>query len=132
MNDMEKYFVTFYSPGTFVAETSTRSVDEWDVAAARELANEISERYGATPYAFRFTTRSRGPEDLDSKQTKASPTYYLGGVVRTIEEVRAAGLPEERILLSNMESNRWDRIVTTTEGWMWTQPLEPDDVVLAS
>lgn len=76
---VSKHFVTFYSPGTFVAETSERPIDSWDVPAAVAMAREIKERHNAVPYAFRFTTRSRGPDDLDSKQSASSGYYYLSG-----------------------------------------------------
>ena len=124
------HFVEFYSPGTFLAETTVRPVESWDVEAAQEMAGAIVERYGARPYAFRFLTRERGPDDLDSHVSDRSGLYYLGGQVRTIEEVRATADPSERILLSNMECNGWDRVVSTTEGWKWTQPLTDGDVVL--
>lgn len=127
---MKQHFVTFYSPGTFFAEDTTKEIDSWDVEKAREMAASIIERYNARPYGFRFTTRSRGPKDLDSKVTATSYMYYIGGRVRTLAEVRAAADPDERILLSNMESNGYARIWQTTEGWRWTQPLSDDDIVL--
>lgn len=127
---MEKHFVTFYSPGTFVAETSEKPIDSWDVPTAVAMAREIKERYSAVPYAFRFTTRSRGPDDLDSKQSASSGYYYLGGRVRTVAEVEADNDPAERILLQNMKCNGWDRIVTNDNSWRWTQPLGKDDAVL--
>jgi len=127
---MEKHFVTFYSPGTFVAETSEKPIDSWDVDAARKMAESIEERYGATPYGFRFTTRSRGPDDLDSKVTAKSPMYYINCKVQSLEYLEARGRADERILVSNMKCNGWDRVVTTTKGWKWTQPLEANDVVL--
>ena len=48
---MNKHFVTFYSPGSFVAETTTREIESWDIRKAQEMADKISERYDATPYA---------------------------------------------------------------------------------
>lgn len=125
-----KHFVTFYSPGTFVAEESERPIDSWDVEAAKQMARGIKERYGAVPYGFQFTTRSRGPKDLDSKETAKSPLYYLGGTVETLEQVKARATEKDRILVSNMEGNRFDRIITNTNSWRWTQPLNPTDVVL--
>jgi hypothetical protein len=127
---MKKHFVTFFSPGTFVAEDTTKPIDSWDVEAAKAMATEITERYGATPYGFRFTTRSRGYEDLDSKVTATSPMYYLGGKVETLEQVKARATKDDRILVSNMEINGYERIITNDNSWRWTQPLEPDDVVL--
>ena len=127
---MEAHFVTFYSPGTFVAESSSLPIDSWDVAKAKAMAGEVKERYGATPYGFRFTTRTREDNELDSKVTATSPTYYLGGTVETLEQVKARATDKERILVANMEGNKWDRIITNNNSWRWIQPLEEDDVVL--
>ncbi len=45
---MQKHFVTFYSPGTFVSEETTNPIGSWDVAAAMKMAHGIVERYAAT------------------------------------------------------------------------------------
>jgi hypothetical protein len=127
---MEKHFVEFYSPGTFVAETTAKPIDSWNVDDAVAMSSMIEERHGARPYGFRFTTRGRGPDDLDSKQTAKSPMYYLGGKIETLEEVEARNDPKERILRTNMQCNGYKRIWTSTRGWKWTQPLNEDDVVL--
>lgn len=127
---MKKHFVTFYSPGTLVAEESTKPIDSWDVDKAVEMARGVKERYGALPYGFQFSTRERGPEDLDSKETERSPTYYLGGKVETIEEIEARNLPSEDTLRFNMRGNGWDKIVVNTNSWKWTQPLRQGDTVL--
>ncbi len=127
---MKAHFVEFLSPGTFVSETTVKPVDKWDVDAARMAAKDIVERHGAKPYAFRFFTKERGDNDLDSKITSESPKYYLGGKIRTVEEVEADNFPDEKILRSNMRNNGYRRIITSTNGWKWTQPLRDDDVVL--
>lgn len=127
---MEKHFVTFLSPGTFVHEESTMDIETWDTTKAVEFARGIKERHGATPFAFVFTTRTRNEEDFDSKETARSGRYYLGGTIETIEDVRQRNDPKERILLSNMEGNGWNRIIVNTNSWKVTQPLEGDDVVL--
>lgn len=125
-----KHFVTFYSPGTFVSETSDRPVDSWDVDVAATMAGTVLERHNAIPYGFRFSTRTRGPEDLDSKVTARSPFYWLGGKIETLEEVKARATPDDRILISNMEINEWPRVITNTNSWRTTQPLLEGDVVL--
>ncbi len=127
---MEKHFVTFFSPGTLVAEDRTMPIDGWDVDAALKLVAGVKERCGATPYGFRFTTRSRGPDDLDSKVSATSPMYYLGGKVETLAEVKARATSGDRALISNMECNGYDKIITNNNSWRWTQPLNADDVVL--
>lgn len=127
---MEKHYVTFLSPGTFVHEQRTVEIDSWNVEKAKEMARDIVERHGARPFAFEFSTRRRGPEDFDSREVAVSSRYYLGGKVETIEEVRARNDPNEKILLSNMEYNAWNRILVNTNSYRVTQPLGPDDVVL--
>lgn len=127
---MEQHFVIFYSPGTFMAEQTTKPIESWDTDQAVEMASEIVERYSARPYGFQFITRSRNDDDLDSKVTDRSPMYFLGGEVETIEEIRDRANPDETILLSNMECNGWDRIVVNKNSWRWTQPLNEGDVVL--
>lgn len=127
---MEAHFVTFYSPGTFVAETTGKPIPSWDVDLAVAMSADIQERHAARPYGFRFTTRARGDVDLDSKVIATSPMHYLGGKVETLAEVEARNDPKEEILRSNMRCNGWDRIWKSTQGWQWTQPLKADDVVI--
>jgi len=128
--DVKQNFVTFYSPGSFVAEDTTQPIDAWDIDEALRRLTKIKERYGATPYGFRFTTRGRGANELDSRQIAQSGTYYFGVRVRTLQEVEEANLPDEQILRSNMRGNGYDKVVTTTSGWRWTQPLAAGDTVL--
>ena len=127
---MEKHFVTFFSPGTFFAEESARPIKTWDVEAAKKMAREITERYNATPFGFRFTTRRRGRNDLDSKVVKTSGMYYLGGKVETLAQVKARATKDDRILVSNMECNKVKRIITNTNSWRYTGELHNEDVVL--
>lgn len=129
---MQAHFVTFYSPGTFVAEGTTKPINSWDVDTAVAMSATITERHGAKPYGFRFTTRGREDDELDSKVIATSPMYYIGGRVETREEVEARNDPSEEILRSNMRCNGYTRIWTTTEGWKWTQPLNDEDVVISS
>lgn len=127
---MTAHFVTFFSPGTFVAETTTQPIDAWDVELAKTMARAIKERHGAVPYGFQFTTRGRGEDDLDSKTIAKSPLYYLGGTVETLAQVKARATDQDRILIANMEGNGHKRIITNTNSWKWTQPLQKTDVVL--
>lgn len=127
---MKQHFVHFLSPGTFVSEESAKPITSWDIDVAKEMARHITERHCATPYGFFFTTRERGPNDLNSKQTLRSVTYYLGGTVETAEQVLARNDPKEDILRSNIRSNGYDRIITNTNSWKHTAGLNADDVVL--
>lgn len=128
---MQKHFVVFYSPGTFVAESTEREIEAWDVEVAKHMATTIKERYGATPYGFRFVTRGRSAKDLDSKETARSHMYYLGGTIETLEQVEARNDPKERILRANMRGNGVARVIVNNNSWKSTQPLKDDDVVLS-
>lgn len=130
MAKTKQHFVTFLSPGTLCAEESTLRVDSWDVAKAIKMSETIVERHGARPFGFCFTTRVRRGSQFDSAQETKSGMYYLGGTVRTIGEVRREARSDERILLSNMELNRYRRVVQNNNSWLWTAPLLPGDKVL--
>lgn len=127
---VEQHFVVFCSPGTLFAEQTTKPIDSWNVDKAVKMAHEIVERYNSRPYGFQFTTRARADDELDSHEIKRSGTYYLGGQILTIEDVEARGDPDDRILLSNMRGNGYDRIIVNTNSWKWTQPFRDEDVLL--
>ena len=127
---MQAHFVTYYSPGTFVPEETTRKIASWNVDDAVKGAFEIVERYGSRPFGFQFTTRGRSEADLDSKETDRSPMYYLGGVVRTADEVLAGTAPDEYILRANVEGSSIKRVLVNTNSWKFTTELKDDDVVL--
>lgn len=127
---MQKHFVTFLSPGTFVHETTEMPIDSWDASAAIKLARTITERLGATPFAFQFSTRGRSENELDSKVVKESGRHYLGGDVFTVEELEALGDPSNNILISNMKGNGWKQCVINRNSWKIAQPLNDGDVVL--
>lgn len=127
---MKKDFVTFYSPGTFVAEMTTKQVASWSIPKALKLMKDVKERHGAVPYGFRFTTKKRGLRDFEPKEVAKSGMYYVNCRVQTLDEIEKRGKKEELTLLQNMRSNGWDKIVTTKSGWAWSHPLQDGDIVL--
>jgi len=127
---MRQNFVVFFSPGTLVAEQSTKLINSWDIDKAIELSKDIKERYGALPYGFCFTTRERKDDELDSREVKRSSMYFLGGDILTLEDIKRRNDPKDGILISNMKNNKWHKIVVNNNSWQWIQPLEKGDVVL--
>jgi hypothetical protein len=128
---MKKHYVTFSSPGTFISEQTTKPIDSWDVDLAVEMSKEIKERHGALPYGFHFSTRKRGFKDMDSKEVKRSNMYFLGGKVLTLADVETQNDPSNKVLISNMKINGWDRVIENNNSWKITLPLNDDDVILA-
>ena len=127
---MKRHFVEFLSPGTFVSESDIKEIDSWDIEQAKIMAKSIKQRHGATPYGFRFLTRSRKDNELDSRITDTSSIYFLGGKVLTLQDVKARKDPRDETLIWNMEVNRYDRIIENTNSYKITLPLNKDDVVL--
>jgi hypothetical protein len=126
----EKHFVTFSSPGTFVAEETTKEIASWDVEVAKEMAHGIVERYGATPFGFQFFTEAREAADWEPKEVARSSFYHLGGRVETLAEVETRNDPEEETLRWNMKHNGIQRIIVNDNSWRSTRPLREGDVVL--
>ena len=128
---LQAHFVRFYSPGTFMAEITEKPIDNWNVQKAIAMSEGINERYGATPYGFMFLTKGREDHELDSRIINKSGMYYLHGKIKTVEELRAENNSQNRILISNMECNNWKRVVQNTRGYLWTMPLDENDIVLS-
>lgn len=135
INSRAQHFVTFYSPGTFVSETTRHELDGWNVDAAVQLARDVVVRHGARPYGFRFSTEvkevvyTKGVPDIKTK-AETSPMYFLGGTVETLEQIEDRNLKSEEILRSNMRCNGYDRVLVNTNSYKSTWPLNKDDIVL--
>lgn len=125
---MEKHFVIFFSPGTFVSETTKMEIPSWDIEVAKTMAKTVKERHGATPYGFYFQTWVRNDGAWNESMTAMSNMYYLGGTVLTLEDI--PDTPENKILRFNMKINNYERVIENTNSWKITLPMQKDDVVL--
>jgi len=126
---LQQHFVTFSSPGTLVAEQTTKPIAAWDVELATTMAHDIVERYNTKPFAFQFSTRQREDDELDSKIVALSGFYYLGGLVLSLDEVKARpGIATHDILIRKMEANGWQRIIVNDNSWRWAEEAHYQDL----
>jgi hypothetical protein len=137
MSARRQDFVVFMSPGSFYDETTSMPIETRDTAKMVELSKGIVERYGATPYGFRFETRivaepvpdgEGGTLTVPSKTVESSGNYYLGGELKTYYEVRDE--KPDSILASNMQSNDGMEIVWTRPGF-GARVFGPQDFVVS-
>jgi hypothetical protein len=136
---MRKHQVTFYSPGTFVSESSTYDIDSWDIPKAVELSEKVQERYGAKPYGFVFETLlvaedvpdgEGGTLKVESKRIERSGTHFWGGKLETYDDVVARNDEKESILRSNMRGNEQWIVCVNTNSWKTTMPFEEEDCIV--
>ncbi len=132
-------FVTFLSPGTMFDELSTRSLDEWSIAAAVELAKGVEERHGAKPYGFYFHTDivsgpvsdgEGGELTVAKKRVERSGVHFLTGTMETLDDVRGRNDPKEAILLSNMEFNEWPLVVVNMNSYKTVRQFHEKDCIV--
>lgn len=124
---MQKHYVTFHSPGSFVSETTTKEIDTWSVDLAILMVKDIKERYGATPYGFRFKTKES--DGWSPKTVKESGMYYLGGKLMKLIDI--PDTKENSILRDNMRFNNYDYVIENTNSWKITLPFYKDkDTIL--
>mgnify|MGYP001075992274 CR=1 FL=1 len=124
---MEKHFVVFYSPGTFVSESTEKEIEKWDVNKASQMSREIKERHGAKPYGFKFFTKES--DGWEPKVVKTSGMYFLGGKIMSYDDI--PNNEENKILKSNMKNNGWDYVIENTNSWKVTLPFEKNDILLS-
>ena len=118
----QKHYVTFYSPGSFVSETTVKEIDVWSVDLAVIMAKKIKERHGATPYGFNFKTMES--DGWDPKTVKESGMYFLGGKLLTIDDI--PDTRENSILRDNMKYNHWDYIIEKNNSFKIRLPFDKD------
>ena len=118
---MKKTFVTFLSPGIMFPEYETvevlsRDIDELDIPD--------------NVYAFHFFDRIEEEIDgvvLKSEALNESPRYLYNGRVMSRSEIMVE-VPNNKILLSNMESNGWYYMFRSHLGNF--QPIWEDDIIV--
>jgi hypothetical protein len=124
MSDKETItYLTYFYPGSFFNEESSKEVPKRNVASAVK---------GASPGAFAFQYHDRTKMVVDGETLwgpvkNKSPMHYIGGKVYTLPEVEAA-FPKEKILISNMKGNCYKRVIKTRVGSF--QPLREHDVLV--
>jgi hypothetical protein len=109
------HYVSFYYPGFFFGEESVKKIKN------REVKIDIPE--GAFAYQFwdQEETKS-GNETLRGNRKNYSGYYYPQGTVYTLAQVKEK-FPQETMLISNMELNKYKKVVETRRG-NW-QPFDP-------
>ena len=127
MNQLKKYVVAkYWMPGSFLAETTSKKLDSWDLDEAVEKAPDKGP-YGPGAYAFELiqyvTTNVEGFEVIP-KEIAHSGTYFLGGTIYTIDDIKRE-VPNSSILISNMEGNGWLKVIKTNCGTF--QPFTEKD-----
>jgi len=132
-----KHFVDFFSPGTFAAEGSRRSIPSWDTAKAVKIAKKIKERHGAVPYCFCFVTYicadpvsdgEGGKMEVKPKEVERSGMYYLTGEILKYDDIPEN--EDNHILRSNMRCNDNPVSVVNTNSYKWTANFNKDDVIV--
>lgn len=136
---MRKHYVTFLSPGTFVSEETRRPVASHSVSEAVGAAHSVTERHGAKPYAFYFTTvlaadpvpdGEGGLLRVEEREVFRSGVHYLGGKLLTLDDLEARGDPSLRILVSNMKANNWPIVVENNNSFVVVRPFEEGDLIV--
>lgn len=142
MTVQEKHYVTFHSPGTFFNESSTKEIDSWNIKKAVEMSKDVTERYGAKPFAFSFSTYledDKGVSDgrggsmkIEPKRIAKSANHFLGGHCMTYELAVLKNDPDEEILRSNMKNNRMWTVCVNTNSYKTVQQFDGEDVIVNS
>jgi hypothetical protein len=125
--------VTFYSPGTFFDEDTTKPIAAWDPVEAAKMATDIRERHGARPYGFQFSTvivhsgipdGEGGTLKAEAKSVGRSGMFYITGKIQTYDEASGS------TLRSNMKYNDWPIVVETTNGYRHAGIFHAKDVIV--
>jgi len=117
-----KNWVTFWSPGSFVANESTRDYDD--------IINPYEVEFPDHAYAFRVFRREdivEGDKTYKGDAVQQGVTYYHpDSKITTLAQVKAMSAEKRgHALVSNMECNKWDSVIWTR--WdNWPQPYDAD------
>ena len=121
--------VTFYTPGSFMPNESTKEVPGLDTEQIAAMAPKNA--YSFIVQEFSEKTTTVDGEDFSKKEAVGEPQrFYLGGDLYTVDELKEkfAGDHSKETLIANFEGNDWPKaILCRTGNW---QPFYDDDVLL--
>jgi len=119
--------VTFYFPGSFFAEESSRETDTTDPQEIAKTAPEGSFCFSLRNYIEKTTTVDGEEFKKIEADGEGGGRYYLGGTVYTLAEIKEK-FSSKSSLISNLESNGWpSAILCRTGNW---QPFTKKDRLL--
>jgi len=109
------YYAEMFEPGIICSESYNMKLGSWGtVDEAKNKA--ISEVGGAFGFNIKHRTEDfDGDEMLTGSWVNDTKTIYVKGTVKTLSQVKDQH-PNERILISNMECNKWDRVIMMPNG----------------
>lgn len=106
---VKKTYVEFSFCGVVVDNVSSLEVETRDVESLQVPDGAFGFQF------FDLLSTMVGNDELVSSRLNKSPMHYYGGRIMTIDEVRAE-MPEEQILIFNMECNGYDRVIQCRYG----------------
>jgi hypothetical protein len=122
-----RLFAEVYFPGLMVSETSAKQVSGM-------FPGKLTAKLDKRAFGFRYVEKTFAEVSGEKlppvliRNKYVSGTYYIGKKL-TLEEVKALKPTDHyKILVSNMENNKWKEVVQCRPGNF--QPLEKGDVVL--
>lgn len=100
MKKITKKFITYYIPGTFFPETSTKQVDAWDIPHSVP-----KDCYGFSFHEVEYAVDGKG-EEFVGKSNKDKNIYFIGEIIHhnDIPDTDASGRSMS-ILKSNIQGN---------------------------
>ena len=107
MKKILKHFVVFMYRGSFVSET-----EEKEIKSREEISLPLH------AYCYYFFDREDvvdGKEIFVGKKINETGCFYPNGELYTLAKVKKE-MPQEHILISNMECNKWDAVVKSRKG----------------
>lgn len=117
-----KHYVEYLYPGAIVTERIVKEVEE----RSDDVVDPPENCFG---YAFFDKTETEvDKEKLTSGEKNRSGTRFFGQVY-TLKEVKEK-FPEKDILISNIESNNYEKVVQTRCGNF--QPFKEEDKIVSS
>jgi hypothetical protein len=118
---MNKRYATVYYPGVFMSETETVKV------GMKTTAEQVfKEHPGAFQVQFYTKTEIKQKRETLTSKPKYEDKTYIKGKAWTLAEMKKNLDPkEDRILISNVEINRWKGAIQCVTGnWQpWTDNM---------
>ena len=130
------YKVTYYSPGTFFAESSSKEFDTFDLSKFVSHSANVSERHGAKPYGFSVeklelpvTLPKMGTFKVvvEPKVLETSGIYYITGEIIFSEDIVDK---DKDIFKSNLENNSDGVGIVNKNSYLFHGMFSKDDFIV--